>query len=854
MTKRTYQINTNRGLDLSSSPLGVAPSRASYMRNMISREGINHKRNGWKEITSFECGEEALPVKGIWEFGHPETKEKSIIVHAGKQFFKCSEDFSKKEKIDIQAGITINDNKCKGYCRDGLLWLIGCGDFLVYNGTSIIRVEDSEYAYAPTTAIGITGAGQIKAFEDINLLTNRRRNKIIGEARYIESNQSFHSAYALDGRIAFEETTESNEFKKPVKVTVEIAIGNYTDNKNEVTVLARLTDGSKKELTYKSIVTLEYEVANGEVEVDYSKATYNGEEVELYTHTTDENGATTEKTYEAKIILQEWPQNHVLACFSNVVTPYEGYNNITVEYYADYKRDIDLTSSAVLTQANGVDILLVANKDNAVFYSGLDSADCDYIFGYLSVEKFITLGSDTEAISAIVPMADSVGVFKGNSLYRISFTFKSDSATYEADYVPQITKAIDTINCINQFANCNVNGDTLVFSGNGVFGIEYSSSQRSLKLRSSNINNAFKKYTAEQLNNAISCEHEGRYYLFIDGDAYIADSRFKSYESNRLDTSFEYEWWYFDNCPTLVACSVYGKLYLGKENGKIAVFDDKFTDREYVVAKAKDGTISCKDGYIFTFDDALGVEDGDKISLKNCYRLLGEFKTELTSKGVIVKGLKEGAYIGMPVFFDNTKIEHKIIDFDFNSQCFVIDAPSCQEKETIYTYIGDIEYTIDEIDNEKKYYLYSEGNEEIGPIKLIHFDELEATIHKRKNVECEYHTPVTDLGSNLSLKILNQLSITVSQETKGHIEIGYQTNNNNVFKKRNIGGAFDFDSFDFNTFAFDGAFYKTHIKRVFERNFNYIFFKFASKSDSDFAIENFTCVYSSNNKLLRSDR
>ena len=50
MIKRTYQVNTNRGVDLTSSPLNVLPSRASYMKNMINDGGINKKRNGWKEI------------------------------------------------------------------------------------------------------------------------------------------------------------------------------------------------------------------------------------------------------------------------------------------------------------------------------------------------------------------------------------------------------------------------------------------------------------------------------------------------------------------------------------------------------------------------------------------------------------------------------------------------------------------------------------------------------------------------------------------------------------------------------------------------------------------------------------
>ena len=205
--KKTYQINTNRGVDLSSSPLNVSPSRASYMRNMISKGGVNHKRNGWNEIASFKDknGNE-LAINGIWEYVHPDTKDKSLIVYAGTQFFKCDYDFTALEKIPVEAGDDINGEKCKAYYKDGLLWIIGCGDYLVYDGETISRVENSKYAYAPVTTMNITEPpldfSELypgEELEDINLLTNKRKNKIIGKSGSYNS-----TYYNLDGLIDFD--------------------------------------------------------------------------------------------------------------------------------------------------------------------------------------------------------------------------------------------------------------------------------------------------------------------------------------------------------------------------------------------------------------------------------------------------------------------------------------------------------------------------------------------------------------------------------------------------------------------------------------------------------------------------
>lgn len=853
--KKTYQINTNRGVDLTSSPLNVSHSRASYMRNMINEGGINKKRHGWNEIAYFENPDgNTLPVNGIWEYKHPDTGDKSLIVYAGTSFFKCNYDFTAQEEIDVESDAEVNGEKCRAYYKDGLLWLIGCGDYLVYDGESIQKVENSKYAYAPITMLNLTpsqihendesvtfeASGGV-TYEDVNLFTRKRRNKLIGKTGSYKS-----VTYELDGKI---------DYCMPIKITIDVIPSGKPKNDNEIAVYAKYKDNNEK---VTDIVTLTYQTSEYEEKGQLSKysAFCNGKEVSLYT----KGEESVEIEFSAIVRLFNHERGQITFYFP-VSTYIDGYSNITVEYYADYERSIGLTASAVYAQANGVDLLLVANRGNAIFYNGLDSIDCEYSFGYIPVEKFITFGTDREEITAIVPMADGVGVFKGKSFYRVAFTFTSDSETYTAEYVPQITEAADGNGCVNQFVAYNVNGDTVIFDGTGVYGIEITSQQRVLKLRSSNISKVFEQYSDEEINSAVAVEHEGRYYLFITGDVYIADSRFKVYESGRLDTSFEYEWWVWDNCPASIVCSIGGKLYMGRENGKIAVFDKEYKDRELLIARSSKNEVVCttdEGPSMLTFDEEFGVMDGDKIQISCGRKLLyngviPQYNNKIT---IPIKNNLLGFYIGQTVYVLSQNKYCKITDFNAEFNCFVLD---CDYQgvfhDSIYEDVSCKKFILDKILGESGFLICERNkNQELKAISLEDYEGFFVIVERERNVECEYHTPALDLGSNLSLKILNQLLITVSNDTEGAIDIGYQTNNNNRYLSREIGAGLDFGNFNFNSLSFDGSFYKTYIKRVFERNFNYICFKFASYTDKSFGVENFSCVYTMNNKVIRGDR
>jgi len=171
-----------RGVDFSSSPLDVDGHRASDMENFISDFGILRKRHGFEQIREFTDGKgNRLPVCGIFHYKTDEVSH--VIVHAGDRFLRLTENGYERIGADI-GGLTATRSEV--FAQKGRLYIIGCGDFLVY-GTwdegktyELRRMYDSEDVYIPTTSIGIGGEEGAVTLDDVNLLTPRRKNKLNG--------------------------------------------------------------------------------------------------------------------------------------------------------------------------------------------------------------------------------------------------------------------------------------------------------------------------------------------------------------------------------------------------------------------------------------------------------------------------------------------------------------------------------------------------------------------------------------------------------------------------------------------------------------------------------------------------
>ena len=800
MQKRIYNFEKIRGVDVNSSPINVAPNRASYMMNMISDGGTNKKRHGWEDIAWFEYLGEKAPINGVFKYND------KFVVHAGEHFFLCDRlggSFRSESCISVENGLKVANKKSKGYVQDGKLWIVGAGDYMVYDGEKIQPVMNSMYAYVPTTSIGILPGKEYngKQLQGVNLLQKKRKNKLIGQATV--------ARYKLDSEV---------DITQPVRISIEYQeiIETVTRNVsfsvewNEGKAVASATDDSGNEI-------------EGLADEIVGKITVGGEGIVIIRH--------------------------------SCVPALEGDSNITVEFTAKYDLSLDISCSGEVTIGRANTVLSLVNNKNVVYFS-------DYYqgYGYFPDNDYICVGEGNEPVTALVPLDVGIGVFKKESLYRVQIDVNLNEEKMTARLSPSLLSVHKHVGCENEFCALNVNGDGLIYNKNGVSGV-VSSSERIVNRRSTNIECEIVGYGSGVSSEPFAVSHEGRYYLFLGGKVYIADTRFKTYESNRLDSSYEYEWWIWDNCSCRCAFSLDGKLYMGTDDGTVRAFTSEYYDTLGTRVLEVDGDVVRQVGDFadfFVFDDGIGAKPGDLFTLGGVYEKFNE-KNISTQQ---IDGITVSCTFDANDFNRVKDMMQGFMLHLYSKSRFVyiqvlVDEVVYDEKKIVFMYNGAYQdgdeydlvrpakkYLVSSADEGQSLFLVNEFN------KIARFtnqDSIRGTIKRKTPVACEMVTGAIDFAKLYS-KSLYKLAVTPTVDTCGQIEIGYRTNLSIATKNRMVGSPLDFGNFDFESFVFDGSFLKTFVKRVFERNFNYVSFRFASK-EGPFGIENAQAVYSINNEL-----
>lgn len=183
------EIKDFKGVDYSNTPLNVAPFRATEMQNFIYDKGINQSRNGWTEVfRDYLKGK----INGFWSINI--NGETHYIVHVGnliRRVFFDENSFETTYKdvtpYDAFGAPLPKNQKSFGIVKGDRLYIF-CGAFVVYNGIScsLVNSEKNNNVYIPTTTISISPIGadidMRTSHEKINMLTRRRKNKLIGES------------------------------------------------------------------------------------------------------------------------------------------------------------------------------------------------------------------------------------------------------------------------------------------------------------------------------------------------------------------------------------------------------------------------------------------------------------------------------------------------------------------------------------------------------------------------------------------------------------------------------------------------------------------------------------------------
>lgn len=260
--KQTLGITQFLGADFNPAQLQVATNHATDILNLIYKDRVNQKRNGWEQLYKvspfvyyIENSDGTMTMKtngtsfnGIWEF-IGEDNIKHTIAHIGNLLFIVNNLDNKHTFLDIKmsalckqvvvggqvrnVALELLDHKSQAFIGDKRLYILGGNKFYVIKAnTNIItmaEVEDDEDTYIPTTTIGITYAdskvtGQ-SALDDVNMMTQYRKNKLVS-GTYYDDGVSLRTTrfwdFQLDTNIKPKVKTDINNIKIKINSLKEV--------------------------------------------------------------------------------------------------------------------------------------------------------------------------------------------------------------------------------------------------------------------------------------------------------------------------------------------------------------------------------------------------------------------------------------------------------------------------------------------------------------------------------------------------------------------------------------------------------------------------------------------------------
>lgn len=304
--------------------------------------------------------------------------------------------------------------------------------------------------------------------------------------------------------------------------------------------------------------------------------------VEKLNGTTAEWDTISNYTYDAtqgKIIFEEAIEE----------PPVDGQDNIRIMYSKPIQDNKNQINKCTIMQSYGYSsnnnrVFVTGNSDikNIVTYSAIDDIT------YFEAENIIKAGLETVPITSLEKLNDgTLCIMKDisdtdNTIYYVGWN------TWNETEVFPITGSAKGEGCINNKACSTLLNEPLVLSRNGIFAINTSNinDERYSYHRSYYIDK--KLLNEKNLENSISVSFDGKYYLAVNDNIYVADSRIKTTNTYSKYSNYQYEWYLWTGIPVKVWFVWNNKLYFGDKSGNICTFRedddiDRYVDNDNIV-------------------------------------------------------------------------------------------------------------------------------------------------------------------------------------------------------------------------------------------------------------------------------
>lgn len=244
-----------------------------------------------------------------------------------------------------------------------------------------------------------------------------------------------------------------------------------------------------------------------------------------------------------------------------------------------YKKIIESNKS----QINKCSMMCVygyAGANNRVFMAG--NPDLPNIISYSHINNITYIPADNTIVAGleVVPLTGLVRLNDGKmaALKDVSDTdatlFKIGYATFNSEERFNIEGSVKGEGNISNYAHDTLINEPLILTSNGVFALNTATLTDEIYVYHKSYYIDAKLKQEPNLKNAVGISNDGKYYLAINDHVYVADSRFKTTNSNSKYSNYQYEWFYWTNLPVKIWFVWNNELYFGDKYGNICKFRD----------------------------------------------------------------------------------------------------------------------------------------------------------------------------------------------------------------------------------------------------------------------------------------
>ena len=244
-----------KGVDFSAHPSLVESDRSPYCLNMMPDSSKNPvKRPGWETVWSLDG-----VVHNIWFCTIGKTKY--ILCHCGDKIYLLNE-----TPVVLKSGLN-NAKGCGFYAlkgEKGGFYILTGNEYLFFDGEKITDV--TEDAYIPLVTIAKTPQGGGESYENINMLTTKRRENFIGTERDLIYQLGTDNIESIEKIEILGQDAGRIELIKDGDYTVNLGLGKITFAEAHPTPVAgqdnifvtykKHVDGYKEKITGCTVCTL----------------------------------------------------------------------------------------------------------------------------------------------------------------------------------------------------------------------------------------------------------------------------------------------------------------------------------------------------------------------------------------------------------------------------------------------------------------------------------------------------------------------------------------------------------------------------------------------------------------------